>query len=208
MSASRSIKFLLAGLTALSASACVSILPETEPVAVYRLSSPVARDSENPPGVIVEIERPRAPAGLASDDIAIERGPGHLAYLSGAAWISPAPVALQSLIVDTFHAEGNGVDPVYPSDAVRGEYELRIDLRSFEAVYDQGETGAPLIRVRFMARLVEESGRELVASRVFSTTRRANSNNVISVVDAFNAASTQVAGELADWTSTAIRARG
>ena len=56
MSASRSIKLLLAGLTALSASACVSLLPEAEPVAVYRLSSPTPRASENPPGIIVEIE--------------------------------------------------------------------------------------------------------------------------------------------------------
>ena len=155
MSASRSIKLLLAGLTALSASACVSLLPEAEPVAVYRLSSPIPRASEQLPGVIVEIERPTAPAGLSGDDIAIERSEGHLAYLSGAAWISPAPIALQSLVVDTFHAAENGVEPVYPADAVRSEYELRLDLRSFEAVYDQGESGAPLIRVRIMARLVE-----------------------------------------------------
>lgn len=208
MSASRSIKLLLAGLTALSASACVSLLPETEPVAVYRLSSPTPRASENPPGIIVEIERPSAPAGLSGDDIAIERIEGHLAYLSGAAWISPAPTALQSLVVDTFHATGNGVDPVYPADAVRSEYELRLDLRSFEAVYDQGENRAPLIRVRIMARLVEERGREMIGSRVFTVTRRASDNRVTAIVEAFNAASTDLAGDLADWTGTAVRARG
>ena len=208
MSASRSIKCLLAGLTALSASACVSILPEAEPVAVYRLSSPMPRADQTHTGVIVEIERPRAPAGLSSDDIAVERTEGQLAYLSGAAWISPTPVVLQSLVIDTFHAQANGIDPVYPSDAVRGEYELRLDLRSFEAVYDQGPDAAPLVRVRFMARLVEEQGRNLVSARVFHTTRRADSNRVSSIVEAFNQASTEVASELASWTSTDVRARG
>ena len=207
MSASRSIKLLLAGLTALSASACVSLLPEAEPVAVYRLSSPIPRASEQLPGVIVEIERPTAPAGLSGDDIAIERSEGHLAYLSGAAWISPAPIALQSLVVDTFHAAENGVEPVYPADAVRSEYELRLDLRSFEAVYDQGESGAPLIRVRIMARLVEERGREMIGARVFTVTRRASDNRVSAIVEAFNAASTDLAGELSSWTGTAVRAR-
>jgi len=201
MSRFRFLKYTTIALGALTLSGCVSLLPEVEPVAVYRLSSPEPRaNATMPEAVVVTVERPVAPAGLSGDEIAIETEPGRLAYMAGARWIAPSTVILQSLIVDTLHAGEDGIEPVRPSDAIRGSYELRTDLRAFEAVYDQGSDRAPLVRVRIAARLVESDGRNLAASEVFSAEVRARANRAGAIVDAFNQASTQVATEMSAWT--------
>lgn len=204
MTAFRLAKLSLIALSTISVSACVSILPEAEPVAVYRLSSPEPRqvpDGIEP--VIVQVQRPLAPAGLSGDEIAIEVQEQHLAYMEGARWIAPAPVILQNLVIDTFHAGADGVEPVRPSDAIRGRFELRMDLREFEAAYDRGSDTAPLIRVRIAARLIESDGRELAASEVFSADVRASANRASAIIEAFNTASSQVAVDLARWASEA-----
>lgn len=192
----------LAGLSALALTGCVSLLPETEPVAVYRLSSPEPRQADGEiDRVIVEIERPMAPAGLNGDEIAIQVSDQHLAYMAGARWISPAPSLVQNLVIDTFHSDDTGIDPVRPADAVRGEYELRLDLREFEAAYDQGADSAPVVRVRIAARLIRESGREFIGAQVFSAQVRARENRAGAIIDAFNAASSEAVDELARWTA-------
>lgn len=204
MITSRFLKTSLIALAATTLSACVSLLPEAEPVAVYRLGAPAPQTM--PAGVepvIVQVQRPLAPAGLSGDEIAIEVNNQHLAYMAGARWIAPAPVIVQNLIVDTFHAQADRVEPVRPSDAIRGRFELRMDMREFEAAYDNGSDAAPLIRVRIAARLIESNGRELAASRVFSAQVRASANRVPDIIQAFNSASTEVAADLARWASEA-----
>lgn len=204
MSRLRSVKLGLIALSALSVSACVSLLPEVEPVSIYRLSSPEPRESSaGIEAVIVQVQRPMAPSGLSGDEIAIAVAEGQLAYMSGARWIAPAPVIMQNLVIDTFHTGADGVEPVRPADAIRGRFELRLDLREFEALYDRGQESAPVIRVRMAARLIESDGRELIDSRVFAADVRASANRAGAIIAAFNEASTSVARDLARWTGEA-----
>ena len=106
MSGTRFLKPALIALSLLPVAACVSLLPESEPVSVYRLSSP-------------------EPRGLAGDHIALVRGSQSLAYISGARWISPAPSLVQNLVIDTFNAEQDRLAPARPEDGVRADYELQ-----------------------------------------------------------------------------------
>ena len=195
------IKPVLIALAALSVSACVSLLPESTPSAVYRLSSPEARAWTGEGRTVIAIVPPQAPRGLAGDEIAIQMADGHIAYMAASRWIAPAPRILQTLVVDTFNASDSRLAPVLPEDGVRADYELRLDLREFEAVYDQGDGRAPLIRVRLAARLVARDGRRLAGSSVFVGEARASANRVGSIVAAFDQAATQVSRELSDWTA-------
>lgn len=201
MKTARSLKFALVALTALSASACVSLLPESEPNAVYRLSSPTPRSIDGGEWTLVQIDPLQAPRGLAGDDIALLTEDRHLAYLAGAQWISPAPRLMQNLVIDTFNAVDSNLAPVRPEDGVRAAYELRLDLREFEAAYDQGADQPPVVRVRIAARLIAESGREFVGGRVFTAEVRASANRTRSIVDAFDRASSEAARDLAEWTA-------
>lgn len=205
MSGARFLKPALIALSLLPVAACVSLLPESEPVSVYRLSSPEPREwagsSEN--WTIVEIEMPQAPRGLSGDHIALVRGGQSLAYIGGARWISPAPSLVQNLVIDTFNAEQNRLAPARPEDGVRADYELHLDLRQFEADYDSGDGTAPLVRVRVAARLVAEDGRRFVAARVFSAERRAEGNRTGAIVNAFDQAAMTISRDIATWTASA-----
>ena len=196
-----SIKPVLIALAALSMTACVSLLPETTPSAVYRLSSPEPRAWTGEGRTVIEVVPPQAPRGLAGDEIAIQMADGHIAYMAAVRWIAPAPRIVQNLIVDTFNAADTRLAPTLPEDGVRAQYELRLDLREFEAVYDQGDARAPLIRVRLAARLVASDGRRLAGSSVFVGEARASANRVGAIVAAFDQAAAQVSRELADWTA-------
>tara|TARA_R110000868_G_scaffold218004_1_gene468146 strand:+ start:24342 stop:24962 length:621 start_codon:yes stop_codon:yes gene_type:complete len=195
------IKPVLIALAALSASACVSLLPESTPSAVYRLSSPAPQAWAGEGRTVVEVVTPHAPRGLAGDEIAIQMADGHIAYMAATRWIAPAPRIMQNLIIDTMNATDIGLAPILPEDGIRAQYELRLDLREFEAVYDQGDGDAPLIRVRLAARLVASDGRRLAGSSVFVGEARASRNRVGAIVAAFDQAAAQVSRELAEWTA-------
>ena len=203
MSGARFVKPALIALSLLPVAACVSLLPESEPVSVYRLSSPEPREwaGNSEHWTIVEIEMPQAPRGLSGDHIALVRSGQSLAYVAGARWISPAPSLVQNLVIDTFNAEQARLAPARPEDGVRADYELHLDLRQFEADYDRGESSAPMVRVRIAARLVAEDGRRFVGARVFSSERRADGNRTGAIVDAFDQAAVTISREIAAWTA-------
>lgn len=202
MTGSRFIRAALVGLSALSVSACVSLLPESEPVSVYRLSAPQPAELTGDHWTVVEIDVPNAPRGLSGDQIAIMRNGSSLAYIAGARWISPAPRLLQSLVIDTFNANNAQLAPTRADDGVRADYELRLDMQEFEAIYDRGEGVAPLIRVRISARLVAEQGRQFAGARVVTAEARATNNRTSDIVAAFDNAAQAASREIADWTAS------
>lgn len=200
------IRPALVAFATLSLSACVSLLPESTPSAVYRLSSPEPRAWTGDQWTVIEVVSPQAPGGLAGDEIALQMEDRHIAYMAGARWIAPAPRLLQTLIIDTINASDARLAPALPDDGVRADYELRLDLREFEAVYDNGDGNAPLVRVRINARLVASNGRHFVASSDFVGEVRASANRIGAIVAAFDQASTQVSRDLAAWTAAGTTA--
>ena len=191
---------LLAALVALPG--CISLLPETEPDALYRLATapaPQTRVVEG--GETVVIERPSAPRGLAGDRIAMERD-GRIAYMAGAAWLSPAPVMLHGAIIDAFQSEARAITPARTEDGVAARYRLDLELRHFEAVYDSGP--APRVQVTLVGRLIDRDRRALAASRTLEASRRAASNRQGAIIDAFSSASGAAADQLAVWAEGVI----
>ena len=104
-------------------------------------------------------------------------------------------------MIDSFNAGQGQLVPARPEDGVRADYELRLDLREFEAVYDRGEDSAPLVKVRLAARLVSERGRRFVGAQVFTAEVRASENRTRSIVAAFDEAAMDVSGSISDWSA-------
>jgi cholesterol transport system auxiliary component len=204
MSMPRLLKVLLVGVSAISVSACVSLLPEVEPAAIYRLSSPAPAEWLTADGAMIEINVPNAPRGLSSDNIAVLTAERHLAYMGQAKWIAPAPRVVQNLIIDSFNAADGQLVPARPSDGVRAQYELQLDLREFEASYDQGNGNAPTVRVRIAARLVSSETHGFIGTRVFSAQARASADRQQAIVDAFNRAAGDAAREMANWSIATV----
>lgn len=197
-------------LTAISAgvllltSGCISLLPETEPAQLYRLASVDGAASglaDNAEPLIVD--RIAAPRGLSGDRVALVRD-GQIAYMAGAAWLSPAPALLHGALLDTLHAEAPHLAPARSEDGVDARYRLQLELRRFEAEYDQGDRAAPLVQVSLMARLIDRDNRRLVATRRIEASQRAAANRQGDIIAAFSTATHAVARELSSWTAEQV----
>ena len=197
-----------AALAALALSACISVLPESEPRRIYRLEPPAAVAQAAPveSAPVIVVERPLAPRGLASDRIALSMADGRISYMGGASWISPAPDMIHDLVLEVFRAEAPGLAAVRADDGVDDDWRLRTELTRFEAVYDRGEGAAPLVQVTLRARLVDSDDRRLAGARAFTASARAADNRQSAIVDAFGEAARSAAGALTAWTGERIEA--
>ncbi|MBI1263114.1 MAG: hypothetical protein GC187_00065 [Alphaproteobacteria bacterium] len=195
-----------AALTAcLAATGCISLLPESNPRMLYRLDPGFTGTVGAPVrgAVPVSVERVSAPRALAGDRIAIDRG-GAIAYMAGAAWASPAPAMFEMVMEDAFQAQALPVSPVRAEDGVSARFRLDVALRRFEAVYDQGDTDAPLVRVTVRARIIDRDERILAAHQVFGHEVRASAHRQGAIIEAFSQASANAAGDIARWTAQTV----
>ncbi|KPP82622.1 MAG: outer membrane lipoprotein required for phospholipid trafficking MlaA [Oceanicaulis sp. HLUCCA04] len=196
---------LLVAASAFALSGCISLLPEADPNALYRLSNHVPAEAvANQDAPVVRIGRPIAPRALASDRVALDTGEGRLAYMAGVNWVSAVPVLFQELVIDTFDRRSGALVAARPDDGVATSWDLRLELRRFEAVYDQGDNAAPRIDVAVRARLIDAGNREVSSVRTFEVSQRADSNRQPRIIDAFSRASSDVSRELVDWASERV----
>ncbi len=198
------VGFGLAGLVALALPGCISVLPETEPDTLYRLETVDLRGAGPADGAeTVIVGRLAAPRGLAGDRIAIQRGE-RIGYMSGAAWLTPAPDLLHTALVDAFHTVAPAVAPAEATDGVASRFTLDLQLRHFEAVYDNGDGAAPLTRIGLRARIIDRDTRELLGARTFEVEPRASENRQAAIVNSFSRGTGTVARELAQWVSEKV----
>ncbi|MGX6647972.1 ABC-type transport auxiliary lipoprotein family protein [Maricaulaceae bacterium MS644] len=202
----RRFGLIAAAATACFTAGCVSLLPETEPNTLYRLAgtgTSLDADVFQSATITVLVDRIAAPRGLAGDRIAILRGDA-IAYMAGAAWISPAPNLIETAIMDAFYETAPLIAPARAEDGVRARYELNLELRHFEASYDQGDGAAPLVRTALRARLINRDTRSPIAARTLERTARASTNRQGAIVAAFSSAAAELSREVAVWTQDSV----
>lgn len=195
----------LSGLTLLGTTGCVSLWPESEPDTIYRLnaSSMSNLETAQKAEVTVMVDRIVAPRGLSGSRIALRRDRA-IAYMANAAWISPAPSLLESIIGEVLDSRSPVLASARVEDGVQAAYELDLELRDFEAVYDQGDDREPIVHVALRGRLIDRDERHVIATRHFTMTHRASENRQGAIIHAFSEASTRTASELADWVEASV----
>jgi cholesterol transport system auxiliary component len=198
-----------AAAAGLGLAGCVSVLPDMGPGSqIYRLEgagAPAVRASAFAEttvrqGVTVMVPEPVAPRALSSDRVAVVMNGGHISYAAGARWNERAPRVVQERILSAFEADPRTAAAVRPEDGVTSRYELRLDLLRFDAVYDRGETSAPIVFVELRAKLIDRTSRELVNSTRVTTQQRASENRMGAIIAAFDGAMNDVGARLVDWT--------
>jgi cholesterol transport system auxiliary component len=200
----RRFGFGVAALVLFAAPGCISVLPDSEPETLYRLTTADLGGAGPADGAAtVIVGGLDAPRGLAGDRIALQRD-GQIAYMAGAAWLSPAPDLLHSAIVDSFYLNAPALAPAGVTDGVDARFDLDLELRHFEAVYDQSERTAPTIRVGLRARLIDRDTRMLIGAQTLEANVRSVENRQSAIVSAFSRASSEAARQLADWTQAQI----
>ena len=192
------IRTLLGVAMVLSLGACVSLLPKSKPSQLYRFGgapaaaqAPAPGPSAGPGVVLVGVDFPRAAAG---DGILTLTG-DQAAYIGESRWVAPATVLFQEAAERAFDHPGARVRLLNRGDIGAAAVLLRLDVRDFQAVYDQGAAAAPEVVVSAYARMTGGDGR-LIEARTYTSHKRAADNRVGAIVRAFDEATAEVLGAI------------
>lgn len=189
---------LMALATTVALAGCVSIGDRAE-LTVYAPEVVIAVD-EGLPALdrTLAISEPNASTMLDSNRIAVRPRPSTLQVYGGAVWSDTAPALVQAALVDAFGESGRFRAVVRPTDSVGADRMLRLDLRHFEAVYDDGAK-APTVVVELQATLIDQRRHRVLASRRFRAEQTAGREKLEQVVPAFESALGEVATAMLPW---------
>ncbi len=184
-------------LVACSAS-LVSIGP---PADLYNLT-PKSTFSADLPEVDAQIvvEEPLADGGLDSSRIALRPRPTELKYFADSRWTERSPKMVQTLLVESLENSARIVSVGRQSIGLRSDYNLKADLREFQAEYYSGLNTTPNVRVRINVKIVQQPRQNIIASRSFEHVVEASGTAMPFVVDAFDEALGKVLKKITEWT--------
>jgi cholesterol transport system auxiliary component len=184
----------------LAVAGCAGLFGGNAPTHLYRVT-PKSTYPANLPHLPVQllVDVPLAPAGLDTGRIALSRAAVSIDYFADSEWIDRVPLMVQTALLDSF--ENSKAITAIDREAVglRADLILRTEIRHFEAVYSS-PNGAPEVWVAISARLVNPSGRDIVANASFERRQQAMSNDIAQIVLAFDEALGGVMEDIVVWT--------
>jgi cholesterol transport system auxiliary component len=147
------------------------------------------------------VAEPVVSAGLNNKRIALRPKPTELQYFADANWTDRTSQMIQTLLIESFTNSGHiaivGRDVI----GLRPDYVLRGELREFHAEYFHG-SAEPLVRVRLIALLIDQSTRQIVASESFEAAIKSTGTDMDSIILAFDTALGKVMRRTVEWTLT------
>lgn len=189
---------LLALAAALSLASACSILPQSEPVDLYRL--PVNQPSRMAPALdwSLRLNKPLASEVLAGPRIAVVPQGNVVSNYKGARWSDAVPVLLRNRLLDGFQRDGR-VQRLSADDSnLQADFELAGELLAFQSEYR--EDGLVEVVIRYDARLVQGRTQRILASKRFEIRKPLADRQVPAVVAGFGQACDQLAGQVVGWT--------
>ena len=184
---------------------CISVLPRSAPVHLYRFGSSGGAEASGGAAAqpVLSTSQISFNAGADTDRILTVSGQS-AAYIQGARWVAPAPVLFDEALARAFQAPGA---PVMARSGmmVPTRYSLALDVQSFEARYDQGPDFPPEVVVQIRAVLVRNDTREPVAAQTLTSVQRATENRITPIVQAYDVATRDGLAKLVAWTGSQVR---
>jgi phospholipid/cholesterol/gamma-HCH transport system substrate-binding protein len=122
-----------------------------------------------------------------------------LAGFANAQWADSIPKMLQIKLIQSFENYDVAHAPLRATDNPGTNFQLLIDLRTFQINTDSGLTA----EIGFSARILNKDG-QVVASHLFQQGRKFDKADPASAVAAFDAAFASIATDLITWTTGAL----
>ncbi|MFT4955119.1 MAG: cholesterol transport system auxiliary component [Brevundimonas sp.] len=183
-----------------------ALLSTPDPVQMYRFgASEAAMQAASPAPTAalrpVSMRRIQFSEAARGDRILAVTGT-QAAYLSGARWVSPADQLFTEALTGAFSDQSRNTRLIGPREFTRSALSLDIDVRSFEARYEY-EGAVPTAHIAVRARILQFPTRDVVEERIFTASLPASDNRVSAIVAALDAATTEISGQIVDWTDAA-----
>jgi len=166
------------------------------PVDVYDLTAPAlqlaaARRSRTQ----ILVPEPEALKILDGEDIAIRTSSGALQLLSGARWSDRLPRLVQAGLVEAYQRSGSLAGVGRPGEGLAIDYQVIVDIRSFEV-----QVGSGSAYVQLFVRVLDDRTGQVRASRDFSATATVTGSGDVAFVAALNQAFNAAASDIVDWS--------
>lgn len=187
-----------AALCLLSLLSACSIIPQSEPLQIYRLPSQAAKASAAPAlNWSLRINTAQASQALDNARITVLPEGNQISSYANSRWSDPAPRLLRNHLLNAFQNDGRVGALSSNDDNLQADLSLGGELQAFQSEYQQG---AVTVRLRLQARLIDSRTQRIIASQRFEVRQPVNDTQVPAVVIAFGQASDQLAAQLLQWT--------
>jgi cholesterol transport system auxiliary component len=190
-------------LASLTLAGCISLLPKTKPSQLYSFGAPATAAPAAPAtgSFAVRLAPVGFPAAAAADRILTVNG-DQVAYVAGGRWVTAAATLFEAAVVQTFDNRGGPARLLARGEIAPAALVLKLDVRRFEARYDQGAAAAPTVLVEVYAALDNPADATQHRQRIFVERVSASENRMEPIVAAYDRAVGKVSGELVDWVNT------
>ncbi|WP_163577051.1 ABC-type transport auxiliary lipoprotein family protein [Halomonas faecis] len=175
-----------------------SLFPEREPVRLFTLSEPsLSASADATRDLTLRVDTPSAGALLDGPRLLVTPSPGEFQAYAGARWSDDAPSLVRDYLIEAFRLDGRLAAVVDDSSRARSDATLASHLGAF---HSRDREGTPEVVARLEVQLLDESSREVLASRRIEAVVASEDESLEAVVAAFGRASDALARELIDWT--------
>lgn len=193
---------LAVAVAAVALTGCISLFPKADPVGLYRFGVEPAAAAKGPAGALFGVfKTPTVFTRASAGDRLLTITNGEAAYIAGARWVSPASVLFDEAVARAFEADPGRARLIGRGEVAKADLVLRLEVRSFETVYVDGPKTAPEVLVQVRGVINRNSDRALVGDQVFEARVKASSNNVGSIVEAYDDATAKVLTNVTAWVS-------
>jgi len=183
-------------LVALALSGCA----RTPKLDTYELTAPNPSGGARHGHVQVLIAEPSALKALDGQNIVIKPAPGVIQYLKGAQWADRLPKVVQARLADAFQKSGRFGGVGKPGEGLAIDYQVIVDIRSFEVQVDHGSRA----EIELFVRVINDRDGVVKASKSFQAGAAVSGNSNDAYVAALDAAFGDAAAAIVTWTASVI----
>jgi cholesterol transport system auxiliary component len=178
--------------------AACSVLPKAETPNIYLLpATPLPASTASPTNLALRVAAPSTPRTLEGTRVAVVPETNVITAYKGSRWSDNVPSLLRDRILDAFRDDGRIARLSTDEGNLHADLELGGDLRAFQSEY---RDGAPVVVIRYDARLVDARTEYILATRTFTITQPASGKEIPQVIVAFGQASDALSAQMVAWT--------
>ena len=169
-------------------------------------ASPAGAPSTSNAPPSLQVPRPQADPGLATELITLVRSDHRMDRYAASSWAGSLPDVVETLAIDTLRASGNWASVHDAPSPFAADYLLQITIRRFEADYTSAGAGAaPKVYVTLDCTIARRIGRELLTSFIAEGVADAEADRMSAVVAAFEEAANTALASMAERSAAAIK---
>ncbi|PBB99905.1 ABC transporter [Mesorhizobium sp. WSM3862] len=195
----RGLKSVAAATLVFTLAGCAVLGGRPAPLDTFELSAP-SLDMRGHSRRQILIAQPSALKALDSQNIVIRPSDQSIQFLKGAQWADRLPLIVQARLAETFQRSGSFAGVGKPGEGLAIDYQIIVEVRSFEVRVNGGEHAD----VDLFVRILNDRNGEVRASKDFTASAPVSGGGNAAYVGALDNAFGQAAKDIVRWTDSVI----